>query len=79
MRDFFNEEIRSAEKKKRAKYICSLCEKAEGHNAARCPNRALGDVYDDVQSGIYVVGNCPIKLLEQRNAFVSTAEEISII
>jgi hypothetical protein len=70
MREFFRDEIRAREKKKRQKYTCSRCGKAEHHNAAKCPNRSKGDVDTDVQPGNYLVGTCPLKILEMRNGFV---------
>ncbi|KAG6948139.1 hypothetical protein JG688_00015228, partial [Phytophthora aleatoria] len=62
MREFFSSEIRAAEKKKRAKYTCSQCGKAESHNAVKCPNRKSGNVESDVEPGDYIVGNCPLEI-----------------
>ncbi|OWY94248.1 hypothetical protein PHMEG_00036075 [Phytophthora megakarya] len=72
MDEFFSNEVRAEQPNKRKKYTCSLCGKAERHNAARCPYRARGDVDDDVRAGIYVVGSCPLDFLQRRNSFVDT-------
>ncbi|OWY97874.1 hypothetical protein PHMEG_00031487, partial [Phytophthora megakarya] len=72
MEEFFSTEVRAEQPNKRKKYTCSLCGKAERHNAARCPYRAKGDVDDDVRAGIYVVGSCPLDFLQRRNSFVDT-------
>ncbi|KAF1794000.1 hypothetical protein GQ600_17538 [Phytophthora cactorum] len=47
------------------------CGKAEEHNAAKCPNRSKGSFDTDVLPGNYVVGECPIELLQRRNTFTS--------
>ncbi|KAF1775160.1 hypothetical protein GQ600_25247 [Phytophthora cactorum] len=67
-------------KKKRAKYTCSQCGIAEDHNAAKCPNRKSGNVESDVEPGDYIVGNCPLKLLERRISYVAPeVENLTII
>ncbi|KAF1775559.1 hypothetical protein GQ600_3829 [Phytophthora cactorum] len=79
MREFFSSEIRAAEKKKRAKYTCSQCGKAGSHNAVKCPNRKSGNVESDVEPGDYIVGNCPLELLERRISYVAPEVKNPII
>ncbi|GMF51953.1 unnamed protein product [Phytophthora fragariaefolia] len=73
MHDLFSSDIRAEQPKKRQNYTCSLYGRAERYNGAKCPNRAKGTVDDDVRAGIYIVGSCPLELLEHRN-LVSTTE-----
>ncbi|KAG6952464.1 hypothetical protein JG688_00013267 [Phytophthora aleatoria] len=75
MRDHFTSEIRAQEKTKRGKYTCGRCGEAQGHNAAKCPNRSKGNIDTDVQPVNYIVGGCPLILLQQQKSFVSREVE----
>jgi hypothetical protein len=54
MHEYFGLEIRAHQKQKRQKYRCGRCGKAEGHNAAKCPNRSPGNIDRDVSPGNYM-------------------------
>jgi hypothetical protein len=62
-----SQQIVGATTKKRRKYQCSGCGKAEGHNIATCPSRGVekAEAGSEIVPGIYLVGNCPFEALRR--------------
>ncbi|KAG6974503.1 hypothetical protein JG688_00003027 [Phytophthora aleatoria] len=62
--------VRSEPQKKRSAQSTRVVN-VEKPKATKCPNRKSGNVESGMEPGDYIVGNCPLELLERRISYVA--------